>query len=164
MLGDIFWLKRKKNLIGFGAYLIDPERKILAEGLISVPVEDPSSFRLLYGSSREEEQTLLPREERRTRPIYSSITNNVQGWRVFTTLQSAPSLTDSDKWDFSLSQAETTVDETEWILTGRLMLLREEGVFIARQAALINSQGDVFYGDELVVPAKNPAEYRIIKK
>ncbi|MFO7865541.1 MAG: HEAT repeat domain-containing protein [Candidatus Aminicenantes bacterium] len=164
LLGDIFWLKRKKSLIGFGAYLIDPERKILAEGLISVPVEDPSSFRLLYGSSREEEQTLLPREERRTRPIYSSITNNVQGWRVFTTLQSAPSLTDSDKWDFSLSQAETTVDETEWILTGRLMLLREEGVFIARQAALINSQGDVFYGDELVVPAKNPAEYRIIKK
>lgn len=78
--------------------------------------------------------------------------------------ENPPSLTDSDKWDFSLSQAETTVDETEWILTGRLMLLREEGVFIARQAALINSQGDVFYGDELVVPAKNPAEYRIIKK
>jgi hypothetical protein len=164
LLGDIFWLKKQKSLIGFGAYLIDPERKIIAKGLISVPVENPSSFRLLFGSSREEEQTLLLREERRTRPIYSSITNNVQGWRVFTTLQSAPSLTDSDKWDFSLSQAETTVDRTEWILTGRLLLLRKEGVFIARQAALINSEGDVFYGDELVVPTENPAEYRIIRR
>jgi hypothetical protein len=164
LLGDIFWLKKKKILIGFSAYLIDPDRKILAKGLISVPVEDPASYQLLEGSSLEETHTLLAPEERRTRPIYSSITDNVQGWRVYTTLHSAPSLSNSDKWDFSLSQAATTVDNTEWILTGRLLLLREKGVFIARRAVLINSAGKVVYGDELVIPAKNPAAYRIIRR
>ncbi len=164
LLGDIIWLKKQKSLIGFGAYLINPDRMVLAEGVISVPVDNPASYRLLDGNVMQETQTLLPREERRTRPIYSSITNNVQGWRVFTTLQSAPSLTDSDKWDFSLSQAETTVDTTKWILTGRILLLREQGVFIARQAVLINSEGNVVYGDELVVPAENPASCRIIRR
>jgi len=164
LLGDIIWLKNKECLIGYGAILIDPDRKVTAQGLILVPLQDPASFQILKGKTLEKEPLLLPADERRTRGIYHSISTNVQGWTIKTTLNSSPSLSSKDKWDFSLSQAEQSYKARDWILTGQILLVREERQFIARQAALISSDGDIVYGDEIRVPTDDPTQYKIIKK
>ncbi|MBD3413085.1 MAG: outer membrane protein assembly factor BamD [Candidatus Aminicenantes bacterium] len=163
LLGDIIWLKNKECLIGYGAFLADPDRKVTAQGVILVPLKDPSSFQILKGKTLEKEQ-LLPADESRTRGIYHSISTNVQGWTIKTTLNSSPSLSSNDKWDFSLSQAEQSYKGQDWILIGQILLVREERQFIARQAALINSDGDIVYGDEIHVPTDDPTKYKVIKR
>jgi outer membrane protein assembly factor BamD (BamD/ComL family) len=164
LLGDIIWLKNRECLIGFGALLVDPDRKVTAQGLILVPLQEPASFQILKGTKLEKEHLLLPEDERRTRHYYPTISSNVQGWKIKTTLHSGPSLSSKDKWDFSLSQAERSYKGQNWILIGRILLVREERQFIARQAALINSDGDIFYGDEIQVPTDDPTKYKVIKK
>ena len=164
LLGDIIWLKNRGCFIGCGALLVDPDRKVTAQGLILVPLQDPASFQILKGKTLEKEPLLLPEDERRTRGIYHSISTNVQGWTIKTTLNSSPSLSSKDKWDFSLSQAEQSYKGRDWILIGRILLLREERQFTARQAALINSDGDIVYGNEIQVPTDNPTKYKVIKK
>lgn len=164
LLGDIIWLKSRECLIGFGALLVDPDRKVTAQGLILVPLQDPSSFQILKGKTLEKEPLLLPEDERRTRHYYPVLSSNVQGWKIKTTLHSGPSLSSKDKWDFSLSQAERSYEGRSWILIGQILLVREERQFIARQAALINSDGDIVYGDEIHIPADDPTKYKVIKK
>jgi len=164
LLGDIIWLKNRECLIGFGAPLVDPDRKVTAQGLILVPLQEPASYQILKGKILEKEQLLLPEDERRTRHYYPTISSNVQGWKIKTTLHSGPSLSSKDKWDFSLSQAERSYKGRDWILIGRILLVREERQFIARQAALINSDGDIVYGDEIQIPTDDPTKYKVIKK
>jgi len=164
LLGDIFWLKNKECLIGFGALLVDPDRKVTAQGLILVPLQDPASYKVLKGNTWEKKPLLLPEDERRTRHYYSSLSTNVQGWAIKTILHSSPSLSSKDKWDFSLSQAERSYEGRDWILIGQILLIRNERRFIARQAALINSDGNIVYGDEIQVPTDDPAKYKVIKK
>ena len=164
LLGDIIWLKNKECLIGFGALLIDPDRKVTVQGLILVPLQDPASYKVLKGKTLEKVLLLLPENERRTRHYYPSLSTNVQGWAIKTTLHSGPSLSSKDKWDFSLSQAERIYKGRDWILIGQILLVREERQFIARQAALINSDGDIVYGDEIHVPTDDPTKYKVIKK
>jgi len=164
LLGDLIWLKNRECLIGFGALLVDPDRKVTAQGLISVPLQDPSSFQILKGKTLEKEPLLLPEDERRTRHYYPVLSSNVQGWAIKTTLHSGPSLSSKDKWDFSLSQAERSYEGRDWILIGQILLVRKERQFIARQAALINSDGDIVYGDEIHIPTDDPTKYKVIKK
>jgi len=164
LLGDIIWLKNRECLIGFGALLVDPDRKVTAQGLILVPLQDPASYKVLKGKTLEKELLLLPEDERRTRHYYPSLSTNVQGWAIKTILHSSPSLSSKDKWDFSLSQAERSYKGWDWILIGQILLVREERQFIARQAALINSDGDIVYGDEIHVPTDEPTKYKVIKK
>jgi hypothetical protein len=164
LLGDIIWMKNRECLIGFGALLVDPDRKVTAQGLILMPLQDPASFQVLKGKTLEKQKMLLPVDERRTRGIYHSISTNVQGWRIKTTLNSSPSLSSKDKWDFSLSQAERSYEGRDWILIGQILLVRKERRFIARRAALINSDGDIVYGDEIQVPTDDPTKYKVIKK
>lgn len=164
LLGDIIWLKNRECLIGYGAILVDPDRKVSALGSILVPLLDPASFQILKGKKLEKELLLLPADERRTRGIYHSMSTNVQGWTIKTTLNSSPSLSSKDKWDFSLAQAEQSGKGRNWILIGRILLIRKERLFIARQAVLVNSDGDIVYGDEIQVPTDDPTKYKVIKK
>ena len=164
LLGDIIWLKNRECLIGYGAILIDPDRKVTALGSILVPLKEPASFQILKGKTMEKEQLLLPEHERRTRGIYHSMSTNVQGWTIKTTLNSSPSLSPHDKWDFSLALAEQSFKGQNWILIGRILLIREERRFIARQAVLVNSDGDIVCGDEIQVPTDDPTKYKVIKK
>ena len=164
LLGDIIWLKNRECLIGFGALLVDPDRKVTAQGLISVPLQDPSSFQILKGKTWKKEPLLLPEDERRTRHYYPVLSSNVQGWAIKTILHSGPTLSSKDKWDFSLSQAERSCEGRDWILIGQILLVRKERQFIARQAALINSDGDIVYGDEIHIPTDDPTKYKVIKK
>lgn len=164
LLGDIIWLKNRECLIGFGALLVDPDRRVIAQGLMLVPLQDPGSYQILKGKMLEKEQTLLPEDERRTRHYYPSLSTNVQGWSIQTTLHSSPSLSSKDKWDFSLSQAERSSMGRGWVLIGQILLVRKERQFIARQAALINFDGGVVYGDEIHVPTDDPTKYKVIRK
>jgi len=163
LLGDVFWLRDQNRLIGFGAILIDPEREIKAYGLISVPMDKPSAFRILRGKSWKKKQILLPYQERQTRYFYPSLHSNVQGWEVLTTLHSSGS-GDEKKQDFSFAQATREYDGREWILIGQIMLLPKDRSFIAREAALINSDGEIVFGAELQVSTDNPSQYKVIKK
>lgn len=164
LLGDILWVKNKGYLVGFQALLVNPDRKVKARGLVRVPLQDPASFRILKGKTLEKEPLLHPEDERRTRHYYPAFYANVQGWKLKTTLHSGPPGRSKDKWDFSLSQAERRYKGRNWILIGRILLLRKERQFMARQAVLINSEGDIVYGDEIQVPSDDPTKYKIIKK
>jgi hypothetical protein len=43
------------------------------------------------------------------------------------------------------------------------MLLKKERHFIAREAVLINSDGEVIFSAELRVPTDDPSKYKVIK-
>ena len=164
LLGDVFWLKDQKRLIGFGAVLINPDREIKAKGLISIPVDDPAAFHNLQGQAWPEKQLLLSQSERRPRYFYPCLHSNVQGWEVLTTRHSSPSFSSQDRVDFSRAQATRSHDGKDWILVGQIMLLQKQRRFIARQAALISSDGEVIFGAEIQVSTDNPADHKIIKK
>ncbi|MBN1270918.1 MAG: tetratricopeptide repeat protein [Candidatus Aminicenantes bacterium] len=164
LLGDIIWLKKRQCLVGHGALILDPDRNIKAQGLILVPLDDPAGYQLLYGKAWIKKQLLLREDERRTRHYYPVLSTNVQGWSVQTVLHSMPSKSSAAKQDFSLAQAARSKNGKDWVLVGRIMLLPKERCFIARQAALICSDGTIVFGTELEVPTDDPAKARVIEK
>jgi hypothetical protein len=163
-LGDIFWIKSQNRIIGFGALVIDPNREVKAQGLISMPLDDPAAYKLLYGKTWSKKTIIEERDERNTRYYYPCQINTVEGWEILTTLHSLPSTTSGGMSDYSLSQAKLIQDGREWILIGHIMHIQKEKTFIARQAALINSDGEIIYGSEIEVPTDNPSGAKIIKK
>jgi len=164
LLGDIFWIKNQNRLVGFGTLVINPDRELKAQGLISVPLDDPAAYRVLQGKTWKKRRIIEKADERNTRYYYPCQINSGQGWEVLTTLHSGPPPITGGKSDYSLAQATCTHDGREWILIGHIMFLQKEKTFIARQAALINSDGDIVYGSEIEVPADNPSGAKIIKK
>ncbi len=164
LLGDIFWVKDQDRLIGFGALVIDPDREVKAHGLITVPLDDPSAYKVLYGKTWTKREIIERADERNTRYYYPCQINGVQGWQVVTTLHSSPPPSIGGKSDYSLAQAERTHDGKEWILIGHIIHLEKERKFIARQAALINSDGEIVYGSEIEVPTDDPSGTKVIKK
>jgi hypothetical protein len=163
LLGDILWLKDRGRLLGCGALMIDPERKLRARGLIAVPLGDPAAFEVLKGGALDGSRLLLKSEERRTRHIYPTLYNGVQGWEVLTTLQSG-AVKNRGKRDFSLAQAVRREGDREWILLGRLILLDKDRRFVAREAVLIDPRGGLVYGEELRVSTDDPAEHKVVRR
>jgi hypothetical protein len=92
------------------------------------------------------------------------MTTDVQGWEVWSTLHSNPASGSGDKQDFSLAQALRRCSGKDWVLIGRLMLLGERRCFVARQAALINSDGEIVHGSEIEVPTDDPSLHKVIEK
>ena len=164
LIGDIFWIKSQNRLIGFGALVIDPDREVKAQGLISMPLDDPAAYKLLQGKTWSEKTIIEERDERNTRYFYPCQINMGHGWEVLTTRHSMPSTTSGGVSDYSLSQAALNKEGREWILIGHIMHLQKEKTFIARQAALINSDGEIVYGTEIEVPIENPSGAKVIKK
>lgn len=164
LIGDIFWIKSQNRLIGFGALVIDPDREVKAQGLISMPLDDPAAYKLLQGKTWSEKTIIEERDERNTRYFYPCKINMGHGWEVLTTRHSMPSTTSGGVSDYSLSQAALNKEGREWILIGQIMHLQKEKTFIARQAALINSDGEIVYGTEIEVPIENPSGAKVIKK
>jgi len=164
LLGDIFWIKNQNRLIGFGALVIDPDRELKAQGLISVPLDDPAGYRVLRGKTWKQRRVIEQTDERNTRYYYPCLISSVHGWEVMTTLHSIPPPAMGGKIDYSVAQATRTHDGKEWILLGHIMFLQKEKTFLARQAALINSDGEIVYGSEIEVPAENPSGTKVIKK
>jgi len=164
LLGDIFWIKNQCRLIGFGALVIDPNRELKAQGLITIPLDDPAAYKLLQGKTWSEKIIIEETDERNTRYFFPCQINMGHGWEVLTTRHSMPSTTSGGVSDYSLSQATLIQDGREWILIGHIMHLQREKTFIARQAALINSDGEIVYGTEIEVPIENPSGAKVIKK
>ncbi len=164
LMGDIFWIKNQNRLIGFGALVINPDRELKAQGLISVPLDDPAAYRVLQGKAWKKKEIIEQADERNTRYYYPCQISDVLGWEVLTTLNSCPPPIREGKSDYSLAQATHTHDGMEWILIGHIIFLQKEKTFLARQAALINSDGEIVYGSEIEVPADNPSGAKIIKK
>jgi hypothetical protein len=164
LIGDIFWIKNQNRLIGFGALVIDPNRELKAQGLISVPLDDPADYRVLQGKDWEKKEIIEQADERNTRYYYPCLITDVHGWEVLTTLHSVPHPAIGGKNDYSLAQATRTHDGKEWILLGHIMFLQKEKTFLARQAALINSDGEIVYGSEIEIPAENPSGAKVTKK
>jgi hypothetical protein len=163
LIGDIFWIKNQNRLIGFGALVIDPDRELKAQGLISVPLDDPAAYKVLQGKTWKKKEIIEQADERNTRYYYPCLISDVHDWEVLTTLHSIPPAM-GGKSDYSLAQATRTHDGKEWILLGHIMFLQKENTFLARQAALINSDGYIVYGSEIEVPAENPSGAKVIKK
>jgi hypothetical protein len=164
LLGDIFWIKNQNRLIGFGALVINPDRELKAQGLISIPLDDPADYRVLQGKTWKKKEIIEQADERNTRYFYPCQISDVHGWEVLTTLNSSPPPIAGGRSDYSLAQATRTHDGREWILIGHIMFLQKEKTFLARQAALINSDGDIIYGSEIEVLADNPSGAKVIKK
>ena len=170
LVGDLFYFKDKGKLVGFGAYLLDPEREKVAEGLIEIPAGDPAGFKVLSGRTFDgKREVVAERDERRTRTYYSTQWSSHLGWEVLTTRKSMEA-SRGGKTDFGLARAIRSYDGRDWILVGQIMTLEgggedvDERKFVGRLAALICSDGKVVYGAEIHVPAGNPSGYKIVKK
>ena len=164
LIGDIFWIKNQNRLIGFGALVINPDRELKAQGLISIPLDNPAAYRVLQGKAWKKKEIIEQADERNTRYYYPCEISDVHGWKVWTTLHSGPPPIAGGRSDYSLSQATCTHEGREWILIGHIMFLHKEKTYLARQAALINSDGAILYGSEIEVPADNPSSAKVIKK
>ncbi len=163
LLGDIFWLKDKNQLVGYGAILISPDRQIKVKGLISIPLDDPASYRLLHGEVRDGGRLLEQQDEPYTRTYYSAEINGIQGWKIMTTLQSG-SVQGGGGVDYSLSRATRKLEGREWILIGYIQHFPDKKTFLARRAALICSNGDIVYGSEIEMPAETPSRAKVLLK
>ena len=165
LIGDLFYFKDSRKLVGYGATLINPEREVVAEGLIEVPAGDPAAFKVLSGRTFDKNRRIVTgRDEERTRPIFSTLWSNYLDWAVLTTRSSMPSSRNSEKMDFGLAQATRTADGRDWVLIGQILALGEERTFIARRAALIASDGTIVHGAEIHVNADDPADARVVVK
>jgi len=166
LIGDLFFLRDKDVLIGFGSTLLNPDREVVAEGLIQVPAGDPAGFKLLDGRSFEKNRKIVAAEdEERTRPIYPTQISNEWGWTIFTTRGSwGQAETGGRKTDYGLSRATRSHDGRDWVLIGQIISLLDQRTFIARQAALIVSDGTILQGSEIRVPADNPAGSIVVQK
>jgi len=81
------------------------------------------------------------------------------GLVIYTTLQSMDNVR-GDVTDYSLAKAEIPGPGGTWILTGHLLMLNKEGIFVGRLAKLVKPDGKVAAeGDEIWVPTKNPAAF-----
>jgi hypothetical protein len=93
-------------------------------------------------------------------PIY--YTKNIlsrSGLVIHSTLQSMESVKE-DVTDYSLAKAEIPGPGGTWILTGHLLMLNKEKIIVGRMAKLVKPDGKVAAeGDEIRVPAKNPAAF-----
>ena len=163
LLGDIFWIKDKSQLLGVGALLIGPDRQIKVKGLISVPLDDPASYHLLQGEIRDRGRILEQRDEQYTRTYYPAEINGIQGWRILTTLKSGPARVGGGV-DYSLSRATRLVEGKEWVLIGHIQHFPEKKTFLARRAALISSDGKILFGSEIEVPTDAPSRAKVILK
>jgi hypothetical protein len=165
LIGDLFYFRDSQKLVGYGAYLINPGNEVVAEGLIEVPAGDPAGFKVLAGRAVDKNRRIVTgRDEERTRPIFTTLWSNHMDWAVLTSLSSTPSASKMGKMDFGLAQAARTVDGRDWILIGQILALGKERTFIARQAALIGSDGTILHGAEIRVNADDPADSRVVVK
>ena len=165
LLGDLFYFKDQEKLIGCGSVLINPGHEVVAEGLIEVPADGPARFRVLSGRTIEKSRrSIAASEERRTRPIYPVLYANHLGWEVLTTRNSADETAGTGMTDFGLARAVRSYGGREWILIGQIISLNAQRKFLARQAALIASDGTIVYGAEILVSADNPEDHTIVRK
>gem|GEM_PF-1426990 len=165
LIGDLFYFKDLEKLLGYGAYLLTPENELVAEGLIEVPAGDPAAFKVLRGRTFEKSREIVTaRDEERTRPIFSTLWKGHLGWDVHTTQSSTSSTWKADKIDFGLARAERNFGGRDWVLIGQIIALEKERKFIARQAALIASDGTIIHGAEIHVNIDNPTVCTIIAK
>ncbi len=165
LIGDLFYFRDSQKLVGFGAYLINPGNEVVAEGLVEVPAGDPAAFKVLAGRVVDRNRRIVTgRDEERTRPIFSTLWSNYLDWAVLTTLSSTPSARETAKMDFGLAQATRTVDGRDWILIGQILALSKERTFVARQAAMIASDGTIVHGAEIRVNADDPADFKVVVK
>lgn len=165
LIGDLFYFKDREKLLGYGAYLLNPENELVAEGLIEIPAGDPGAFTVLNGRTFGKNRRIVTGpDEERTRPIFSSLWSNHLDWAVLTSRSWTPSDLKSDKTDFGLARADRTIEGRDWVLIGQILSLKKERKFIARQAALIASDGTIVNGSEIHVNADNPADHRVVVK
>ena len=165
LIGDLFYFKDSQKLVGYGAYLVNPGNEVVAEGLIEVPGGDPAGFKVLSGRAFDKNRRIVTgRDEERTRPIFSTLWSNYAGWAVLTSQSLNLADPKTEKRDFGLAQASRTAAGRDWILIGQILALGKERKFIARQAALMASDGTVVHGAEIHVNADNPADYRVVVK
>ncbi|MDH4198215.1 MAG: hypothetical protein OEW05_12440, partial [Candidatus Aminicenantes bacterium] len=162
LIGDLFYFKDLEKLLGYGAFLLNPENELVAEGLIEVPAGDPAAFKVLRGRAFEKSrETVTARDEERTRPIFSTLWGSHLGWAVHTTQSSTQK---TDKMDFGLARAERNFGGRDWVLVGQILALEKERKFIARQAALIASDGTIIHGAEIHVNVDDPTDYTVVVK
>jgi hypothetical protein len=165
LIGDLFYFKDNQNLVGYGATLIDPENEVVAEGLIEIPSGDPAGFKVLSGRVFDKNRKIVTRrDERRTRPIFSTLWTNHLDWAVQTTRSSTGPDRNSGKMDFGLAQASRSFEGRDWILIGQIISLGKERKFVARQAALISSDGTIVHGAEIHVNADDPTDHTVVLK
>jgi hypothetical protein len=165
LIGDLFYFKDPAKLVGYGATLIAPGNEVVAEGLIELPAGDPAGFKVLAGRANDTNRRIVTgRDEQRTRPIFTTLWSNHMDWAVLTSLSSTPSARKTAKIDFGLAQASRTIDGRDWILIGQILALGDERAFVARQAALIASDGTIVHGAEIRVNADDPADTRVVVK
>lgn len=98
-------------------------------------------------------------------PIYYTESRlSKSGLVIYSTLHSTPDSmpehSKEDVFDYSLAKAEIPGSGGTWTLTGHLLLLKKENVFVGRMAKLVKPNGQVAWeGDEVRVPIADPSAF-----
>jgi hypothetical protein len=164
LTGHLLLLNKENILVGRMAKLVQPDGKIAWEGdEIRVPLADPTAF------TTGGKAAPAPASGEKTPPAVESkyvVSFNLDGggWIHSSRKDFRLAELSSDVLDFDEAKAVMPGPGGNWLLTGRLVLMRGQDLIMARAAVLTNAAGEVVAEAAiLMVPVKNPENYTLAK-
>jgi len=167
LIGYLLHLTKEDILIGRMARLVKPDGQLAAErDEIRVPVKDPAAFT----SGGKAVPTPAPAPSAEIPPAVEGpykVSFNLDGggWIHSSRAQFRMAEVSEDAVDFEEARAVLPGPGGNWILTGRLVLLKTQGAVMAREAKLVNVEGKVeAEAAILMVPVRNPEKFILVKE
>jgi HEAT repeat protein len=160
LTGHLLLMDKERVLVGRMATLLKPDGQVAAEGdEIRVPLAEPSAF--TKGRKPGPAPTAENPAAVESKPAVSF---DLDGgcWIHSTRSRFRWAEMSADSVDFDQARAVMPGPGGSWILTGRLVLLKQRGLIMAREAVLMNAAGkNAAAGAILLVPIKNPEKFTI---
>jgi hypothetical protein len=166
LTGHLLMLNKEKIIVGRMAKLVKPDGNVAAEGdEIRVPVKDPAAF--TTGGKVAPKPPPAPAAaipEALESKYLVSFNLDGGGWIHSARKEFRLAEVSGDAVDFEEAQAVLPGPGGNWILTGRLILLKTQGAILAREARLMNAEGKAAAEAAiLMVPVKNPENFTVTK-
>jgi hypothetical protein len=165
LTGHLLMLNKEKIIVGRMAKLVKPDGQVAAEGdEIRVPIKDPAAFTTggKVAPPAPAPAAAIPAALESKYPVSFNLDGG--GWIYSSRTQFRLTEVSGDAVDFEEAKAVLPGPGGNWILTGRLILLKTQGAIMAREARLMNAEGKAAAEAAiLMVPVKNPEDFTPIK-
>ncbi|MDH4270937.1 MAG: HEAT repeat domain-containing protein, partial [Candidatus Aminicenantes bacterium] len=167
LIGHLLMLNKEKIIVGRMAKLVKPDGKVAAEGdEIRVPVKDPAAF--TTGGKAAPTPAPAPAAEipaALESKYLVSFNLDGGGWIHSARKEFRLAEVSGDAVDFEEAKAVLPGPGGNWILTGRLILMKKQGLIMAREAVLMNAEGKIAAEAAiLMVPVRNPENFSLVKE
>jgi hypothetical protein len=164
LTGHLLLLNKEKVLVGRMAKLVKPEGQVAWEGdEVRVPIADPAAF--TTGGKAAPASASGEKNPPAVESKYAvSFNLDGGGWIHSSRKEFRLAELSSDVLDFGEAKAVMPGPGGNWLLTGRLVLMRGQDLIMARAAVLTNAAGEVVAEAALlIVPVKKPENYTLAK-